>query len=40
MFPLTVRRNEKKEYIDGLIKADNGDPASTVDFFAKPKKRA
>jgi len=40
LFPLTVRRNEKKEYIDGLIKADNGDPASTVDFFCKTQKKS
>ena len=40
LFPLTVRRDDKKEYIDGLINADNGDPTTTVDFFCKTQKKS
>lgn len=40
LFPLTVCRDDKKDYIDGLIKADNGDPGSTVDFFCKTQKKS
>jgi Fic family protein len=40
LFPLTVRRQDKKAYIDGLINADNGDVSFTVDFFCETQKRS
>lgn len=40
LFPLTVRRQDKKAYIDGLIDADNKNPATTVAFFCDTQKRS
>lgn len=39
LFPLTVKRNEKSKYIDGLELADNGNPQSLLDFFCETQKR-
>ena len=39
LFPLTVKRNEKPKYIDGLELADKGQPQTLVDFFCETQKR-
>ncbi|MEZ4934841.1 MAG: Fic family protein [Saprospiraceae bacterium] len=39
LFPLTVKRNEKKRYIDSLELADNGEPQKLVDYFGEIQKR-
>jgi len=39
LFPFTVRRNEKKRYIEALEKADNNEPQLLVDFFSDTQKR-
>ena len=40
LFPLTVKRNEKKKYIDALEAADSDTPQYLVDFFADAQKRS
>jgi Fic family protein len=40
LFPLTVKRFEKKKYIDALESADNDTPQYLVDFFADTQKRS
>lgn len=35
LFPFTVLRNEKKEYIEGLEAADNGEYQQIIDLFCK-----
>lgn len=39
LFPLTVKRGEKKRYIDGLELADNGMPQKLVDYFGEMQKK-
>lgn len=38
-FPFTVKRNERKEYIDSLESADRGEPQELVTFFCNAQKR-
>jgi len=40
LFPLTVRRQDKKSYIEGLISADNDSFEATVDFFCETQKKS
>lgn len=39
LFPLTVRRNDKRQYIDGLRAADNEEPQLTVAFFSETQRK-
>ncbi len=39
LFPLTVKRGEKKRYIDALELADNGEPQKLVDYFGEMQKK-
>ncbi|MBK9015166.1 MAG: Fic family protein [Saprospiraceae bacterium] len=39
LFPLTVKRGDKKRYIDALELADNGEPQGLVDFFGEMQKK-
>lgn len=39
LFPFTVKRNEKVQYIKSLEQADNDSPNSLVDFFSTVQKR-
>ncbi|MCC6726458.1 MAG: Fic family protein [Saprospiraceae bacterium] len=39
LFPLTVKRMEKKRYIDNLELADNGQPQGLVDYFGEMQKK-
>jgi fido (protein-threonine AMPylation protein) len=39
LFPLTVKRNEKKRYIDALTLADEDEPQGLVDYFGEMQKR-
>lgn len=39
LFPFTVKRNEKKTYIEALEYADEGDPNKLVQFFAEAQKK-
>jgi len=39
LFPLTVRRHEKKRYIDSLEMADKDEPQKLVDYFGETQKR-
>ena len=38
LFPFTVNRDERKQYLDALECADNGDPNDLVSFFSKNQK--
>ena len=39
LFPFTVNRDERKQYLDALECADNGDPNDLVNLFSKNQKR-
>jgi len=39
LFPLTVKRGDKKRYIDALELADNGEPQKLVDYFGEMQKK-